>query len=234
MVIPAVAELPKDVQDILLKVVKPKFDAYFAFTAGGAARAVPAPGGQPWFVYPTHTMIPDLTFLWSLFSDVYQTLGGPVPFANLIKNDPELSIDVWRIVEGTSPADQDGSFWHFPSGQVSIQDAAGPQLDDVLKTLRNGFAHSHWYFADLCASDYWSELGWDTTAADPRFDLSGRPMKNYMMYIADAAVRLWEPTKFWTLNDLRILVTPSSTLRYHLHLMLNYILNGSRADVFQH
>jgi hypothetical protein len=234
MLIPAVAALPQNVQDILLRVVKPKFDAYFAFTAGGTARAIPAPDGQPWFIYPNHTMIPDLTFLWSLFSDVYQALGGPVPFANLVKNDAQLLVDARRIVEGASPDDQDGSFWHFPSGQVPLHDATGPQLGDVLKTLRNGFAHSHWFYADLSAVDYWTELGWDITAANPRFNLTGRPKKNYIMYIADAASRSWEPNRFWTLNDLRILVTPSSILRYHLHLMLNYILNGSRADVFQH
>ena len=79
MLIPGVAALPGPVQNVLLKVVKPKLDAYFAFTAGGTARAIPAPDGQPWFVYPDHTMIPDLVFLWSIFSDLYEALGGPGP-----------------------------------------------------------------------------------------------------------------------------------------------------------
>ena len=142
--------------------------------------------------------------------------------------------DARRIVQGASADDEDGSFWHFPSGQVSVEDATGPQLKEVLRTLRNGFAHSHWFHADLSAADYWTQLRWDVTEADPRFNLGGRPKKNYMIYIADAGVRSWDPKKFWTLNNLRILVTHSSILRYHLHLMINYILNGSRADVFQH
>jgi hypothetical protein len=230
--IPAVASLPQNVQDVLLKVVKPKFDAYFAFTSGGTARAVPAPNGESWFVYPNQTMIPDLVFLWSMFSDVCQAMGGPVPFADSVKADAALLSDVKSIVEGAPPSDQAGSFWHFPSGQIPLDDATDSRLGDVLRTLRNGFAHSHWYHADLSAIDYWRELGWDINGADPRFNLGGRASKNYMMYIADA--RDWDPAKFWTLKDLRIIVTPSHVLRYHLHLMLNYILNGSRADVFQH
>lgn len=97
--------------------------------------------------------------------------------------------------------------------------------------MRNGFAHSHWFYADLNAIDYWKELGWNTTSADPRFNLHGRPKKNYTIYIADA--RNWDPRIFWTLDDLRILVTQSSILRYNLHLLLNYLLNGSKDDVFQ-
>ena len=231
---PAAASLPPNIQDVLTKVVKPKFDAYFAFTAGGTARAIPAPSGEPWFIYPNQTMIPDLVFLWSLFSDVYQAMSGPGAFADFVKADAELLSDVRSIVEGAPSTDQAGSLWHFPHGQIPPDDATDAQLGDVLRTLRNGFAHSHWYLADLSAVDYWRELGWDIRDADPRFNLGGRPRTNFMLYVADADVRAWDAAHFWTLKDLRILVTPSHVLRYHLHLMLNYILNGSRADVFQH
>ncbi len=118
MLIPAVASLPQNIQDTLLKVVKPKFDAHFEFTSGETARAIPAPNGEPWFIYPNQTMILDLVFLWSLFSDVYQTVGGPVSFADLVKADAELLSDLRDIVEGAPPADQAGAFWHFPSGQI--------------------------------------------------------------------------------------------------------------------
>jgi hypothetical protein len=84
----------------------------------------------------------------------------------------------------------------------------------------------------LSAADYWKELGWDTAAAVPQFNLQNRHKKNYMMYIADA--RDFDPRTFWQLTDLRILVTHSSTLRYHLHQLLNFILNGSKEDVFGH
>ena len=223
------------VRGTLLKIVKPKFDAYFAFTSSasaGMARAVPAPGGQPWFIYPNHTMIPDLIFLWSLFSDAYQAVGGPVPFATLVGADPYLQSLIHGIVEGESASDPDGSFWQFPSGQIRLSQVIGGQLGDVLRTLRNGFTHSHWFHTNLSAADYWKELGWDTAGADPRFNLQHRPKKNYMIYIADA--RDWDPQNFWSLKDLRILVTHSSTLRYHLHLLLNFILNGSKDTVFCH
>ena len=158
--IPAAASLPQHTQDVLMKVVKPKFDAYFEFTAGGAARAIPAPN-ESYFIYPGATMISGLVILWSLFSDVYQASGGPTRFARFLRGDAALLGDARRIVEGTSPANQDGSFWHYPNGQVSLDDATDSHLGDVLKTLRNGFAHSHWYLANLSAVDYWRELGWD-------------------------------------------------------------------------
>jgi hypothetical protein len=176
-------------------------------------------------------MIPDLVFLWSLFSDVYQILGGPAPFADLVKTHPDLLSDIRVIVEGDSPA-KDCSFWQFPNGQVSVHDATGQDLKDVLKTLRNGFAHSHWLHADLSAADYWTALGWDVASPDPGFNLQGRPKNNYTIYIADAAAK-WAPRTFWSQKDLRILVTHSAHLRYYLHLLLNYILNGSRENVFQ-
>jgi hypothetical protein len=232
--IPAAAPPDGSVQAILQTVVKPKFDAYFAFTPGGTARAIPEPNGEPWFVYPTPTMISDLVFLWSLFSDVYQVLGGPAPFADFVSADAELLSDVRAIVEGDPSVDQAGSFWHFPNGQISPDDALGPRLGDVLRTLRNGFSHSRWFYADLNAVDYWRELHWDIEGADPRFNLGSRPRKNFTMYVADADAHPWDPANFWTLKDLRILVTPSHVLRYHLHMMLNQILNRSRANVFQH
>jgi hypothetical protein len=78
--------------------------------------------------------------------------------------------------------------------------------------------------------EYWKKRGWQTAGAPPAFNLESRLAKNYMTYIADAAD--WRPENFWSLKDLRILVTPSPVLRYHLHLFLNYVLNGSRKDVF--
>lgn len=232
IMISAVAALPDNVHGILSKVVKPKFNAYFAFTAGGK-RSVPVAGSQPRFVYPNDTMASDLVFLWSIFSDVYEVVGGPKSFAELVKSDTELYLDARRIVEGASSDDPDGSFWHFPTGQVSLEDASGPQLSKVMRTLRNGFAHSRWFYADLSAIDYWKELRWDVTKADSRFNLTNRPRNNYTIYIADATVP-WDPENFWEMPDLRILITHSSILRYHLHLMLNYILNGSRDDVFNY
>jgi hypothetical protein len=231
---PFVTALSQDVQTKLQTIVKPKFDAYFSFTSSGSGtspRAVPDPLGQPWFVYPNQSMIPDITFLWSLFSDVYQVLGGSAQLARFVKADADLKSDFYRIIEGSSPSDPDGSFWHFPRGQVPLHEATDAELEYVLKTLRNGFAHSHWLYENLSAFDYWTRLGWQTAGSPPSFDLRNRPQKNYMTYIADA--RHWKPESFWSMNDLRIVVTPSHVLRYHLHLFLNFVLNGSRTNVFQ-
>ena len=235
MAIPAaVLALPPSVTAQLAALAKPKFDAYFSFTAaapGVPPRAVPDPHGQPWFIYPNQTLLPDLTFLWSVFADVYHIVGGPEPLAALVRADPVLKQDVHRIVEGTSPSDQDGSFWLYPRGAIPIAVATDPELPSLLRTIRNGFAHSHWLLANLSAEDYWQALGWDITGAPTQFNLGGRPPKNHLMYIADASMP-WNSSRFWTMSNLRILVTPSHILRYHLHLFLNYILNGDRTDIF--
>jgi hypothetical protein len=231
---PITATLSVNVQRLLMDMVKPKFDAYFLVTSsasGTRPRSVQAPHGQPWFIYPIETMIPDLAFLWSLFADVYQTLGGPGPLAAFVRQDANLRSHFHRIIEGHSAQDPDGEFWHFPGGLVPLQQAADKNLEDVLRTLRNGFAHSHWLFADLSARDYWNALDWETGGAPAAFNLQGRPRKNYMMYIADG--RGFNPHAFWGVKDLRILVTPAHILRYHLHLFLNFVLNGSKDDVFQ-
>ena len=142
-------------------------------------------------------MIPDLVFLWSLFSDVHQAVGGPVPFADFVKADAELLSDVRGIVEGAPSNDQAGSFWQFPHGQIPLDDAMDSRLGDVLRTLRNGYAHSHWFHADLSAIDYWRELGW--TSMGPIHDSTCEAARaRTMMYVADAHVRVWDPANFWT------------------------------------
>ena len=231
---PIIAALPLDKQNSLLTVANPKFDAYFSLTSNWI-RAVRVPQG--FNVYPDQTMIADMVYLWAVFTDVYEILGKADELATIIKGDADLKEHIRRIIEGNSSSDADGSFWH-KMGQGSLQqvplhDAVDTELKHVLKTLRNGFAHSNWLYEDLSALEYWQKRGWQTANAPPAFCLQNRPAKNYMTYIADTSARDWrnEPD-FWRMPDLRILVTRSPVLRYHLHLFLNYVLNGSRKDLF--
>ncbi len=175
-------------------------------------------------------MIPDLTVLWSVFCEVYEELGGPAPAATFVKADPFQVDQFKRIVEGTSGTDQDGSFWHYPAGRVLLQDAVSAELAHVLRTLRNGFSHFRWRYETLSAVDYWNREGWAVANDDPNFNMQNRPAKNYTAYVADAYP--WRPASFWQMNDLRILVTPFPILRYHLHVFLNYSLNGRKLDLF--
>jgi len=216
--------------------VKQKFDAYFTFTRP-LCRSYPDPGGQPWFVYPDNSLMSDLTVLAALFGETYQAFdehgSGPLEFAKFVRANVVLQDDFKRIVEGSSPTDPDGSFWHFGpegSGQVPLTQAVSGHLEWLLKTLRNGFLHFHWRYENLAALDYWAVQRWSITSAPVDFDLSNRPKKNYMAYVADG--KDWDPHNFWSLQDLRILVTPYGILRYHLHLILNYLVNGVRVDVF--
>jgi len=230
-----VAALPSSLKDQFTLGVKRKFDAYFSFT-GGLVRSVKIPDG-PGFIYPHESMIPDLTVLWSLFNEVFEILKNtPTPLASVASGDRYLLFQIQRMLEGTdpeaNPPDLDGSFWHFPKGRVQLQDALSKELPEVLRTLRNGYSHYHWLYGNLSAIDYWNAQGWDTTQADPRFDLHGRPAKNHMAYIADARNKKWNPNDFWGLRDLRILVTPFHLLRLHLHLFLAYFLDEAKIEIF--
>jgi hypothetical protein len=178
----------------------------------------------------------DLTVLAALFGETFQAFqerAALVQFAAALAGDANLREDYRRIVEGSSQQDSDGSFWMFPpkgTGRVLISDAVSVHLEQLLRTLRNGFLHFHWRYENLSALDYWNAQHWSTSGADPQFDLGNRPQKNYMAYIADGA--RWDGAQFWNLRDLRILVTPYGVLRYHLHLSLQQLLNNSRIDVF--
>jgi hypothetical protein len=230
----ALSGLPRDCLGVLENSVRPKFNAYFEFTRS-LARSVPD-DSHGWFIYPDVSVMSDLTVLAALFGEIYQAFGERATLSQLaaiLTREANLQEDFRRIVEGGSGQDPACSFWIFPpngTGKVSTHDAVSTHLEQLLRTLRNGFMHFHWRYENLSALDYWNAQHWPTTgAAASGFDLANRPQKNYMAYIADGG---WDPTRFWDLNDLRILVTPYSVLRYHLHLSLQQILNDSRVDVF--
>jgi hypothetical protein len=213
------------------RLVGPKFEAYFSFT-GALCRSVRLPQGV--YRYPDASMISDLNFLWSVFADVYQVADEQGEcLASLVDSYPFLKQQFHGILEGGRPQHPDGEFWHAPKGQclrsVPRPEALDTGLKEVLRTLRNGFAHVHWLYDDLSALEYWKKRGWDINAP-PDFNLRGRPQKNYMMYIADA--KKLEPRSFWTSENLRILITPAAILRYHLHLFLAFLLTGMKVDVF--
>lgn len=228
----SVAGLPPDKLNTLLTVAKPKFDAYAMITSN-VSRSIPQSNGL--YLYPNEPMISDMVYLWAVFSNVYEILGKTGELATIVRREQVLKGDIRRIVEGDSSTDPDGSFWHSPAGSYSLQEvpldrAVDAELNQVFRTLRNGFAHSNWLYDDLTALEYWKKRGWQTADAAAGFRLENRPAKNYMTYIADA--KKFDPQRFWGLEDLRILVTHSGVLRHHLHTFLNYLLNGSRKDVF--
>ena len=229
--IPAGASLPPRAWQVLSNIVRPTFDAYMAVTAE-TVRSVLADDGS-YYIYPDAITTTDLVFFWALFVRVYEAIRdvGKDELSRLMRADSNLSGDVRAIVRGDPDRGQEGSFWRIPDGQVPVDEAVGSGLGELLKTLRNGFAHSHWVYANLSALECWQALGWGTKGADVAFDLAGRPARNYTMYIADAKPP-WDSANFWALKDLRILVTPSHILRYHLHLMLNWMLHGTRKDIF--
>jgi hypothetical protein len=224
---PALSRLPRASLDALENSVHPKFKAYFGYTRSLSRDVRDVP--NDWFIYPNDSLMSDLTVLAALFGETYQAFhehNALSQFATALAGEANLREDFRRIVEG----DGDGSFWIFPLGRVSADDAVSVHLENLLRTLRNGFLHFHWRYDNLSALDCWNAQHWSTDGAAPEFDLANRPQKNYMAYVADAAN--WDPKRFWELRDLRILVTPYSVLRYYLHLSLQRLLTESRVDVF--
>jgi len=231
---PALATLPQQIRDALLSTVRPKFDAYFAFTPNCACtRSVETgqlPDRSPIYTYSDASMISDLTVLWALFCEVYES--GAIDVNGFLSADPSLEFQLRRIIE-------DGEFWDSPHPgrrtlrQIPLAGAVTGRLPDVCRVLRNGFAHFNWRYENLSAEDYWKRNGWDTLSPQPAFNLRTRGPNNYTAYIVDAAPP-WNSTAFWDMKNLRIVVTPFHILRYHLHLFLNVLLNGSAANVFTH
>lgn len=199
-----------------------------------------------WIASTAGTYIPQnpsfpLTVLAALFSETVQAFcdhSDLSRYAGLVAGDNNLQDNFRQIVKGDrGNQETDGSFWRFNprraptwSGSASVSDAVSIYLEVLLRTLRNGFSHFHWQYDDLSATNYWNAQHWSLVGAAPSFDLANRPENNFMAYIADAEG--WDPSKFWQLRELRILVTPYVVLRYQLHLFLNQLLNGVRVDVF--
>jgi hypothetical protein len=234
---PEVLKLHNPIVDVLKTCVRPKFNAYFEFTKN-SSRAQRISSNT--FIYPSDSVISDLTVLASLFAEIDQAFqdhskGRRSDFAAFLALDANLLEDFRQIVDGNDPNQGTlGSFWmRGPSGgleSVSTNDTIQRHLETLLKTLRNGFAHFHWRYDDLSALAYWNAQNWSKQGSPLAFDLHNRPANNYMIYIADAAN--WNPADFWNMQNLRILATPIATLRYSLHLNLQQILNNDRVDIF--
>jgi hypothetical protein len=234
-----VSNLPKPIQDALQHSVKEKFNAYFEYTKP-LNRFIPCPEVSPGACYfPTQSIMSDLTILSALFGETFQAfagLGKLNEFAKLVQGDRFLQGCFKDLIDG--PEGVPGSFWHTLEGppkkveQVSSKDAVedAARILEVLRTLRNGFLHFHWRFNDLTGADYWAAQGWSTGNEPPEFTRANPSGERYVAYIADA--KSWDASEFWDQNDLRILVTSYSLLRKQLHLILNYILNGERVNVF--
>jgi hypothetical protein len=232
---PALTHLPRESLETLETSVRPKFNAYFAFTQN-LSRTVPNTP-HAGFIYPDNSVMSDLTILAALFGEIDQAFkdhSARSDFAAELAGSADLREDFRQIVEGETGQGANGSFWITRQGRlarVSTDDAIQQHhLKKLLRTLRNGFAHFHWRYDNLSARDYWHAQNWSTQGAPAAFDLNNRPRNNYMTYIADGID--WDPNCFWNLRDLRILATPIPCLRYFLHLNLQQLLNNTRVDIF--
>jgi hypothetical protein len=150
---PALTHLPRESLKTLETSVRPKFNAYFAFTQN-LSRTVPDTP-HAGFIYPDNSVMSDLTILAALFGEIYQAFkdhSARSDFAAELAGSANLREDFRQIVDN-------GSFWITRRGglaRVSTDDAIQQQhLKKLLRTLRNGFAHFHWRYDNLSARDYW-------------------------------------------------------------------------------
>jgi len=67
---PALTHLPRETLETLKTSIRPKFNAYFAFTQN-LSRTVPNTP-HAGFIYPDNSVMSDLTILAALFCEIYQ------------------------------------------------------------------------------------------------------------------------------------------------------------------
>lgn len=208
-----------------LKIIAEKFNAYFSFTRN-LVRYVHQTERQC-YIYPNDSMISDLTVLWALFSETCAALESYTKFEQYLDTNL-LAKKSLTLFINTSEFE----FWASDKDTLYKVDLKAVRLGKIARTLRNGFAHFHWRYEDLSAKDYWEKQKWGQNGPPDAFNFIGRTQNNYMLYIADADVKIWNPLEFWQMKDLRIVVTKCADLRYHLHLFLNNALNNLNVDVF--
>jgi hypothetical protein len=215
-----------------------RFTSYFRFTAG-LSRSCPNPGGG--FLYPRDSLLADLSFLWTCFSELYENFkkNDISVLVNAVVADNYCCFQLKRIVEGDPQ--QKGYFWTAANGNGttarSLPFSSFAQVDyrGLLDLLRNGYSHFQWQFADLEASAYFQRMGW--VGGQAPSDFPQEKAYNHTLYIADALPDQWKALKsnnqaFWSMKNLRVLATPAHLLRYHLHTLLNYLLVSQKVDVF--
>jgi hypothetical protein len=155
MIPSVISVLSNDNRRLHEDVVAPKFNAYFSFTKD-LIRSIPLGVGV--YIYADNSLNSDLNFLWLIFTDVHEIVGKP-EMADLVKREPFFQQQFFQIVEGDLN-NPNGEFWHQVKpgtlSRISTHDAVNRHLESLFRTLRNGFAHAHWLYEDLSASDYWN------------------------------------------------------------------------------
>ncbi len=230
--------LPPLALDCITESMKPKFQGYFEFTRD-TRRSIPRwdADGKAFFEYPNASMISDITVLWALLNEMYEAIressgedadqavaslftsnpGLDLPFLNILKNG-----EYWRTDTLQQP-----SFRRVPDSEIATR------LPEIWRTLRNGFSHFHWRYNNIDAQRYWADQQWDTSSAEPAFDLPNRTANNYTAYIIDAKLP-WNSSAFWSMKDLRIIVMKYDTFRYWIFVFLNLLLNDDGKGPFGH
>jgi hypothetical protein len=210
----------------LVESVGGKFAAYLRFTPGArCTRFVPIPGESA-HRYPNESVVSDLAIFWTLFGEIYEILGSKI---QTVGADARLSNILWQVIDDpTGP----GQFWTSSGGSFQVETRRGVQeFASLARTLRNGYAHFHWHYDDLSATDYWNSMGWDTANAPGHFDLSSRGSGGYLAYIVDGTPPLHGAT-FWATKSLRILVAKYVLVRWHLYRFIRVLLDGTDDNLF--
>jgi hypothetical protein len=168
--------------------------------------------------------------LWSLYAEVFELLGrAPGGGAAFVRSHPKLCDALLLIVR------EEGQLWRMSSYEIVLvkDEDIEAHLGDLMKTLRDGYAHFNWRYDDCSATEYWDRMGWSTAGAPREFAIEQRTKDNYRAYIVGAHPK-WDPSAFWQTKPLTLVVTRYAPLRYHLHRFLNRLLTGSELDVFGH
>jgi len=186
-----------------------------------------------WYVYPNPGLISDISMFWSLFCEIFETIGRGLNsnkdmaqrLAGVVSTDAFLRGQLTRLVRGGTR----GFYWLGGAGVVP--DPVTSTLPELLSTMRNGFSHFHWRYENLTAKEYFKSQGWQAVSDNPSFEQRATTA-GHISYIVNSTARPWNGATLWSHRDLQILVTPYVDLRARLYTFINHFLCDRRLSLF--
>lgn len=194
------------------------YDNYISATAP-FTRTAQVAGRPGQHAYPEDTIVSDMLAFSKVFISLWAALeGGARPWYEL---DPDVFTNLEFVVK-PHPGPDDTRYVRFwmssKPGDVEEASVAGPgNMIALGKTLRDGFGHFHYRWANLTPRQYFADLELTLPpaleAADRGPDTRGT--HDYRIFILD-----WGRGGYLSGDGTRILETTFAHLRYHLACFL--------------
>jgi hypothetical protein len=171
-------------------------------------RSVPE---NDYFRYPYCVNEQDMMVFASMFTNVWQAIRRD--FAAQYDTKRKVFLELEHLTTPNQHC-QHNAFWIQKGPALEhrvVTDVDGMRL--LCRTLRNGFNHFNYRYADMAPNDYFKRLGVQPPAGIPHLTTTS----NYRIFICDHKAR----TVFMARDsETRVLETGFGHLRYHLYAFL--------------